>query len=175
MQPIVFKVDLFSRPEDQPRSQRGLLWLLESLCKINQDHLRQKPYPPLYEAGVRYVREEGTEEWLDIPHVISAGGGDCEDLACWRIAEIRESGGRAAPYVRYRFLEEHFHYHVLVQHYGRVVRQVGGRAVEKLVPTHKEDPSRRLGMGRKVPPKPMKKAPSREMVARAAQPEGRAG
>src|SRR5215831_17488346 len=100
MQPIVFKLDLFAHPEDHPRSQRTLLWLLEALCKADQEHLRQKHYPPLYDAGVRYIREQGTEEWLDIPHIIQAGGGDCEDLVGWRVAEVREEGGYAGPYVR---------------------------------------------------------------------------
>jgi hypothetical protein len=172
MQPIVFKVDLFARPEDRERSQRALLWLLESLCKINQDHLRQKPHPPLYDAGVRYIREEGTEEWLDIPHILSDGGGDCEDLVCWRVAEIRQSGAYAGPYVRYRFIRGSFHYHCLVQHYRRVVGKVDGRVVEKFVPTEKEDPSRRLGMGRQVPPKRLKKLARERMDAPAAKHEG---
>jgi hypothetical protein len=172
MQPIVFKVDLFGQPEDQPRSQRALLWLLESLCKINQDHLQQKPYPPLYDAGVRYIREDGTEEWLDIPHIIAAGGGDCEDLVCWRIAEIRHGGGYAGPYVRYRFIDGHFHYHCLVQHYRRVLRKVNGQPVETFVPTEKEDPSRKLGMGRQVSPKPLKKVPRRQADAELDPHEG---
>jgi hypothetical protein len=151
MQPIVFAVDLFNRPEDHARSQEALLWLLEGLCKVNQGHLRQKPFPPIYEAGIRYVRERGTEEWLDIPHIIEAGGGDCEDLACWRVAEIRENGGYASPYVRYRLIDGHYHYHALVQHY----RPEGDR----LVRTKKEDPSRRLGMGESAPPKRLLRRP----------------
>lgn len=169
MQPIVFKLDLFAHTEDHPRSQRTLLWLLEALCKANQEHLAQKPYPPIYQAGIRYIRERGTEEWLDIPHIIAAGGGDCEDLVCWRVAEVRMAGGHAGPYVRYRLLNGHFHYHCLVQHYRRVVTRVGGRAVERFVPARKEDPSRRLGMGRHLRPKPIERAHAREPVARAAE------
>jgi hypothetical protein len=150
MQPIVFMLDLFNRPQDardHKRSQETLLWLLEALCKANQWHLRQQPFPPLYDAGVRYIREDGTENWLDIPHVIHEGGGDCEDLMAWRVAEIREAGGHAAPYVRYRLIDGHVHYHALVRHFEK-----RGRV---LVPGAIEDPSRRLGMGRTAHPKPV--------------------
>lgn len=89
MQPIVFKVALFRGDYDQARSQFSLLWLLESLCRINQSHIRQfrhmkaagdipTAYPLLYRAGVHYEREKGTEEWLDIPHVIAAASGKPE-------------------------------------------------------------------------------------------------
>jgi len=170
MQPIIFKVDLFASEGDHARSQRALLWLLEALCRIDRELLQQRPYPPLYDAGVRYIREEGTEEWLDIPHVLTAGGGDCEDLACWRVAEIWEAGGIARPYVRYRLIDGQFHYHVLVQHYRRETqRTADGRVVSRLVPTKKEDPSRRLGMGRRAPDKPGKRAPGQ-----LARREGRA-
>ena len=99
MQPVLFKVKLFRDPADRARSQQALLWMLEALCKVNEGHLADRPYPPLYEAGVRYQREEGTEQWLDIPSVLEAGWGDCEDLACWRVAELRRQrrAGLRAP------------------------------------------------------------------------------
>ncbi len=43
MQPIVFKVKLLRGPGDLVRSEKGLLWLLEALCKINEGHLEQFP------------------------------------------------------------------------------------------------------------------------------------
>lgn len=86
MQPIIFKVALFRGDFDQARSQYSLLWLMEALVRINQSHLRQykklaqekrvpAPYPPLYRAGIHYEPEPGTEEWLDIPNMISVHGG----------------------------------------------------------------------------------------------------
>ena len=147
MQPVLFRVQLFRDADDRPRSQQALLWMLESLCKINEGHLADRPFPPLYESGVRYQREPGTEEWMDVPHIIEAGWGDCEDLACWRVAELRKMGRHAGPYVRYRTRDGVFHYHALVMHYRRVVKR--GRAgvpVERMVPDHVEDPSKRLGM-----------------------------
>jgi hypothetical protein len=149
MQPVLFKVQLFRDTDDRPRSQEALLWMLEALCKINEGHLAQKPYPPLYESGVRYAREPGTERWLDIPSILDAGVGDCEDLACWRVAELRRQGVHAGPYVRYRSRNGVFHYHALVMHYRRAYRRgrTGG-LIERWVPAKIEDPSRKLGMGR---------------------------
>jgi hypothetical protein len=99
MPPIVVVVDLFSRKGDEAdrvRSERSLLLLMEAMCAIDLMHLRQRPYPKLYESGVVYRREDRTENWLDIPHVLKAGWGDCEDLVFWRVAELRKAGVKAA-------------------------------------------------------------------------------
>lgn len=49
--------------------------------------------PPLYESGVRYRREPRGREWwetaCDLVGVASGRSGDCEDLACYRAAELR--------------------------------------------------------------------------------------
>jgi len=85
MQPVVFKIALFRGDWDQARSQLSLLWMLEALVRINQSHIRQfrhmqadgqipTAYPPLYRSGVHYEREKGTEEWLDIPHILDPAG-----------------------------------------------------------------------------------------------------
>ncbi len=50
-------------------------------------------FPPLYETGVRYVREpRGQERWLPPSEVLRRGQGDCEDLAAYRAAELRLTG-----------------------------------------------------------------------------------
>ena len=123
MQPIVMKIALFRGDWDQARSQYSLLWCMEALVRINQSHIRQfrklaqmgkvpAPYPPIYRSGVHYEPEAGTEEWLDIPNIISVSGGtfkgpwgDCEDLACWRTAELREdlhNPMKAKPFAKWR-------------------------------------------------------------------------
>lgn len=153
MQPIVMKVALFRGDWDQARSQYSLLWLMEALVRINQSHIRQfrglakqgkvpAPYPPLYRSGVHYEPEAGTEEWLDIPTVLDVPGGtfpgpwgDCEDLACWRAAELREDPHhpiKAKPFAKWRKKADGaYAYHALT-----------------LLPTGKlEDPSLVLGMG----------------------------
>jgi len=157
MQPIVFKVALFRGDHDQARSQYSLLWMMEALCRINQSHIRlnrgladrglAKAYPLLYRSGVHYEREKGTEEWLDIPHVLMAASGkpeygdgpwsDCEDLSCWRVAELRERPDRyggpiaAKPFAKWKKRADgSYAYHALV-----------------LLPNGQlEDPSLTLGM-----------------------------
>lgn len=74
----------------------------------------------------------GEENWQDIPTILKAGSGDCEDLACWRAAELTERDGiPARPVYRWRHRPGLTIYHI-------VVRLPDGSI---------EDPSRRLGMG----------------------------
>ncbi|HXI54636.1 MAG TPA: hypothetical protein VNO55_01150, partial [Polyangia bacterium] len=80
--------------------------------------------------------EDGTENWLDIPTIIAAGWGDCEDLACWRVAELRQQGIKASPYAKWRRINGVYHYHAMVRRFE------GDKPVL-------EDPSRKLGMGSK--------------------------
>ena len=110
MPKIELRLQMFRGDWDQIWSQMRLLWAMEGLCRINQTHIRQmdafksrglieKPYPALYRAGVHYETEKGTEIWPDIPSLLSGTmgpgmypgvWGDCEDLACARVAEYRE-------------------------------------------------------------------------------------
>lgn len=146
MPPIVVVADLFSRKGDEAdrvRSEKSLLLLMEAMCAIDLLHLRQRTYPKLYESGIVYRREDGTENWLDIPSVIKAGWGDCEDLVFWRVAELRKQGIKAAPFAKWRRVNGVFKYHALVRrfspgrdHFGRFVKANAWL----------EDPSRRLGM-----------------------------
>lgn len=73
-------------------------FLLEGLIAANIAYLLRNPRcPPLYQAGVRYeVEPEGRDEWQDIPDTLMRRNGDCEDLACWRVAELRMAGERSA-------------------------------------------------------------------------------
>lgn len=106
---ITLKTMLFRDDWDHARSQYSILWFMEAMCRVNQSHIRQmnhlakkgkaKPYPRVYKSGVHYERERGTEEWLDIPTILAGGSypgeypgpwDDCEGLACWRVAELRE-------------------------------------------------------------------------------------
>lgn len=115
---------------DRRGSERALLWLLESFVNINRIILRENNIPPLYKAGVVYRREERTEIWKDASRVLRDGFGDCEDLSAWRVAELRNNGKEATPYIRYRMEEGRYIYHVMVMRHGEAL----------------EDPSRILGM-----------------------------
>ncbi len=69
------------------------LWAaaLEGLVSMNEQLLRLRQYPPLYDAGVRYKIEK-KEAFRNVDEVYSHGWGDCDDLAGWRVAELHVTG-----------------------------------------------------------------------------------
>ena len=86
----IFVADVWTHAE----SEAVLAVLLEALTRIDQVWLRlhrDSPHP--LRAGVRYIREVGTEEWLAIPEILREGGGDCEDGSSWLSAWRREREG----------------------------------------------------------------------------------
>jgi hypothetical protein len=97
---ISLEVDLES---DDPYRDRALQILLWMLIHLDILYLQRFPHTPrLYDSGVRYKREPwGYEQWITIPSIIRQGGADCEDLAAWRVAELRTKGINARPMWRY--------------------------------------------------------------------------
>lgn len=107
---IVFRCQMFRGDWDQVWSQKKMLFLMEALVRVNQLNLRQfeefkrrglvpNNYPSVYRSGLHYETEKGTEIWPDIPSLLMGTmgkgnypgiWGDCEDLACYRVAELRE-------------------------------------------------------------------------------------
>jgi len=78
---IVFRCQMFRGDWDQIWSQMRMLWLMEGLCRVNQTHIRQFNefkkrglvefgYPPVYNSGLHYETEKGTEIWPDIPSLL---------------------------------------------------------------------------------------------------------
>lgn len=115
-----------------------LAWIivgLRALTRMNMLYLRRFPGTPrMYESGVLYEREPpGQEDWQTIPAALNSLRADCEDLACWRAAELRVRDGIAArPAVRVKRLSGRgYLVHVVVKHPDGSI----------------EDPSMRLGMG----------------------------
>ncbi|HEU5316789.1 MAG TPA: hypothetical protein VFX49_11810 [Chloroflexota bacterium] len=106
--------------------------MLDALTAINVAYLRKHPeMPRLYAAGVRYRREApGKERWASIPVVYALRCGDCEDLACWRTAELLVAGEKARATFTSKETATGVLYHI------KVLRQDG----------RVEDPSLRLGM-----------------------------
>ena len=101
----MLRIDLrVTTSDDVDSRDRVLKILLWSLIKLNLEYLRMNPNTPmLYRSGVRYIREkEGEEIWPDIGACLRMGGGDCEDLAAWRTAELIANGIPARPAWRYR-------------------------------------------------------------------------
>jgi len=128
MDSVVFTTDCFTNG----LSNEALNHFLLALFSIDKDYLRAFPQTPrLYDAGVCYKAEPlGQERWCDIPNVIKRRQGDCEDLACWRAAEIVAGGGVARPIFKLRVFGQFRVYHILVQHGDGLI----------------EDPSYVLGM-----------------------------
>jgi hypothetical protein len=127
-------VDLFKGEEERQLSHRALSHMLVALAEIDAILLRRHPeWPNLYDSGVRYEEEPvGQEDWQDAPSSMALGIADCEDLACWRTAELNvRCGIQARPSFIWRKKPNgSYLYHIQTKHPdGRI-----------------EDPSRRLGM-----------------------------
>jgi hypothetical protein len=125
--------------------------ILEALVKVDQLFLRTHHVPPLYASGVRYQDEpwEGFEEFAPIPTILARGWGDCDDLAPWRVAELRNQGKKASIRV---FWKKHPGkgklFHILVR---RPYEPSEFDSAYMVIPkdgslTMIEDPSRKLGM-----------------------------
>jgi len=100
----------------------------DAFVKLARLDLQRNPdVPPLYKAGVRYVREASTERWQLPSETWKRKAGDCEDLAVWRVAELRQAGEPAKLYLR--------------QSGPRLWHAMVKRADGTL-----EDPSKKLGM-----------------------------
>jgi hypothetical protein len=57
----------------------------------------------------------GGEHFRDIPRIIENGGGDCDNVASWRTAELRQLGIAAKPYITWRRrMDGGMTYHVVV-------------------------------------------------------------
>lgn len=91
---LVLKMDL------QDASTRVVAFrsILESIVVVNKAYLRQNASTPrLYRSGVVYRDEPlGYESFVDIPHVLRAGWGDCAHLCAWRVAELQLRGLQAS-------------------------------------------------------------------------------
>jgi hypothetical protein len=74
-------------------------YFLSGVIEANRLLIRAGLIPSLYTSGVRYRPEpwgKGIEEFADAVTVLKRGWGDCDDLAPWRTAELREAGDAAA-------------------------------------------------------------------------------
>lgn len=118
--------------ELNPDSAR-LRILLDCLVRLDLLQLKRHRLPSIYKAGIKYKREplreqSDFERWKTIAEILRDGEGDCEDLACARVAELRMKKIRAIPWL----IKHGSTWHVVV----------------KYPDGHIEDPSARLGMRR---------------------------
>jgi hypothetical protein len=82
-----------------------LLIALECLTRINQWHFQRGAAVSLKDSKAIYKEEApGKEDWNDALTVASQGYGDCEDLAAYLCAELRELHGvNATCVIRQKF------------------------------------------------------------------------
>lgn len=136
-----FVTDLFRSESDMADSEALIHDALILLTKVNIRYLHANPNTPLiYQSGVRYLEEPpGEENWRDIPTCLNERNGDCEDLACWRAAEVNfRYKIPAYPIFTHRVLDNGtLMYHIRVFYPKSQMFPEG----------HYEDPSRILGMG----------------------------
>lgn len=138
MKVIGFQVDL---KRNRKLAQKQILYMLEALVNMHRAYLREYPKSPtLYDSGVKYIGQEGKEDWYDYGEMLNLGGGDCKILAAARVAELRERKGlgwkQVRPFLKWRRNKDgtFYLYHVMVMH-------VAPNGIIEL-----EDPSLKLGM-----------------------------
>ena len=152
MKDVAFCTDLFSSPKTRFFSERALSALCWALVYADEAYLIDVPGQlPLYDSHIRWKAEEptgrsackggnGQEQFLGVRQVREQGHADCEDLACWRVAELRL--GAIGPLRQASILAMPVYYSRVQPNgtlmYHIVVRWPNGQL---------EDPSRRLGMG----------------------------
>lgn len=104
MRDIAFCTDAFAHPDTRQHSEYMLAALLWALIYANESYLLVRPAPLLYESGVRWEEERplgvsachggnGQERFLGVRQVLNDGVADCEDVASWRVAELRLGKG----------------------------------------------------------------------------------
>lgn len=138
---ITYELDLFNGESDLELSYKALQNILISFTQIDIEWLRAFPgrFPLIYKSGVKYLPEhDGDEVFKDIPTCLKPDPkygnqlvSDCEDLSCWRAAELNVIYGvKAIPTFTHRVINGKYIYHVVVRYPNGII----------------EDPSRVLGM-----------------------------
>ena len=82
---------------DVPADRRAIQAAVEGLAEENHVLMSRRPFPRLYTTAVLYRREDaGNEDWQNAAKLMRAMVGDCEDLAAYRVAELRAYEGEPA-------------------------------------------------------------------------------
>lgn len=97
-----------------------LLFILGGMINLNVWHIQRamkraaagmtaELVPPLYASGARYQEDAaGREDWRDVYAILdrirTGKGIDCDNLICWRVAELRVAGIPAEPVIKWQHL-----------------------------------------------------------------------
>lgn len=120
------------------RVPRVFAWFLRQalhgMVTVDRAQIRRGEVTGLYDSGVTYADEPGTERIQDALTTMVRGTGDCAHLCAWRVAELREAGEDAR--IRIKWFPVKWNgqrtYHVQVRRGDGTI----------------EDPSKILGMGK---------------------------
>lgn len=124
--------------------------------KIIKAALGRATQQPSVRQALETIQEVlGGERFRDIGRIIENGGGDCDNLACWRVAELRQGGIKARPFMSNRKRPDGgTTYHALVIWPSLMALVKDGILSESVVRGRPdanyettEDPSLLLGMG----------------------------
>ena len=117
---ITLVMDLFNGERERALSRQALSVMLDALYRIDVLYLQRHPETPaLYTTPIRYMEEPiGQEEWQDIPTCLRMGIADCEDLACWRAAEltVKQNVPARAIHNEHRRPNGSYLYHILTRY-----------------------------------------------------------
>jgi len=78
-----------------PANRKLLEAACEGLVAVNEVLLQRRPLPSIYapNMGITYRPDRSRpEKWLNAHEVFAKGGWDCQSLAAWRAAELRNAG-----------------------------------------------------------------------------------
>lgn len=123
-----------------PSSRAAYEAALEGLAALDEYIVGSGVVPPLYDSGARY-RKEPRDTWRHALDVDRQGWGDCEDLAGYRVGELRVTGEDPGAYI-YTYQTGPTRYHAIV---GRTRGVIPSFARSRLGWPY-EDPSLALGM-----------------------------
>lgn len=129
--------------ELSPVRVRELDVLVRALCALDVLYLQSHPETPeIYKSGVRYESQNaGFERFVTPDKVLAAGGGDCDQLAPWRAAELRVRHGITAIPKCVQISDRLFHVFVL---------HPSGRAEDISAHLGMRVPSKLVAAGQKV-------------------------
>lgn len=137
---IVTTIQAEQSPQATATVARGFLY---GVVLNNCLQIRERKVPLIYESGVTFRPEpwQGKfEEFADALTVYGRGWGDCDDLCCWRVAELRVLGDKRLGLPPCK---------ATIKIYWREYFEGKGFHVEVRLPDGSvEDVSRFLGMGR---------------------------
>lgn len=71
---------------------KALRAMIDAVVDVNCVYLKIHDVPPLYRSGVRPSENVASERLNTIPALLRARFGDVDDIAAWRVAELRKSG-----------------------------------------------------------------------------------